>query len=193
MKVFAALLLATSLFAQVKPNAIREADFATAMRDVLAATYDDTCEDTGRSPTPEIAQKTFGDLDGDGIEEAAVTAYSCFSGTGGADLFAVFKLQPNGNLKRLQLDADFTRPLPPFKGRNVAAGIRGHMSISIDSTPATVPELRVLFPLYEDSDANCCPSAGSREFIFRSDGKKLVLRDVRDLPAASGASARRPR
>ena len=150
-------------------------DFTKAMDEIaLAEGYED-CAEPG-CPTPQIAQTAFGDLDGCGLEEAVVTAYSCLAGTGGIDLLAVFKLS-TGMLKRVPMDFDLGKPLPPFKGRDVATGLRGHLGVKISSG-----RLLLELPIYNPPDPNCCPSGGLRQFILGWDGTKLALENVIDFP-----------
>jgi hypothetical protein len=179
------VVIGTSLQAQThaapksasnKADAIRGMDFGKAMNEIALAQDADDCAETDQ-PTPHIAQTEFGDLDGDGIEEAVVTAYSCLAGTGGVDLMAVFKLS-GGTLKRFPIDFDLEKPLPPFEGRDVSTGLRGHLGVKIRSG-----QLLLELPIYNPGDANCCPSGGLRQFILRWDGTKLALENVVDLPA----------
>ena len=158
-------------------DTIRGVDFSKAMNEIAVAEGADECAETDQ-PTPHIAQTDFGDLDGDGLEEAVVTAYSCLAGTGGVDLLAVFKLS-GGTLKRVAMDFDLEKPLPPFKGRDVATGLRGHLGVKIRSG-----HLVLELPIYNPHDPNCCTSAGVRQFIFGWDGTKLALENVVDVPEA---------
>ena len=152
-------------------------DFGKAMNEIALAEDADECPETDQQ-TPHIAHTDFGDLDGDGLEEAVVTAYSCLAGTGGVDLLAVFKLS-GGTLKRVHMDFDLKKPLPPFKGHDVATGLRGHLGVKIRSG-----HLVLELSIYNPPDPNCCPSAGIRQFILRWDGTKLALENVADFPEA---------
>lgn len=96
------------------------------------ADLDAACGD-GQKPLQGIAPVLYGDLDGDGQEEAAVQGFSCLAGNGGADFRGILKLLPSGKLSVLP-----TEPLPKkFKGRDVLADLRGHMVIEIKGAACT--------------------------------------------------------
>ncbi len=146
------------------------------LRGTGAKTVEEACQGT---PSRGMGgQLVYGDLDGDGREEAAMTAYSCFAGTGGPDLFAVFKLGADGKVNEMEFEP--RKANEPFKGRDVTSGLRGKMSIAIE-------EGRLIeeFPVFKERDANCCASGSVRRFSYRWNGRKLALEDVIDLPASS--------
>ena len=127
----------------------------------------------GQKPLQSLAPVLYGDLDGDGQEEAAVEGWSCLAGNGGADFFGVLKLKSAGKLVSLPIE-----PLPKtFKGRNATADLRGHMVLEIDEG-----KLSEKYGVYTSSDANCCPAGGERRFVYRWDGQKFVLDDMIDTP-----------
>jgi len=131
----------------------------------------------GRKPLQSLAPPLYGDLDGDGEEEAAVEGWSCLSGNGGADFSGVLKLLPGEKLTVLPID-----PLPKiFKGRNPYAGLRGHMALAIQEG-----RLEQIYGIYKDSDPNCCPEGGERRFIYRWDGHRFALDDIIDVPPGKG-------
>lgn len=121
----------------------------------------------------EISTKAYGDLDGDGREEAAVTAFSCQAGNGGPDLIAVFTLTPNGKVEELPIEP--RKWNEPFKGRDPSRGLRGQMTVAIEKG-----RLIEKFPIFNETDPGCCASAGTREFIYRWLVDKLVLEDIVD-------------
>jgi hypothetical protein len=127
----------------------------------------------GQKPLQSIAPVLYGDLDGDGQEEAAIEGWSCLSGNGGADFFGVLKLKLAGKLVSLPIDA-----LPrTFKGRNATAELRGHMVLEIKDG-----KLLEKYGIYGGADPNCCPTGGERHFVYRWDGQKFMLDDMIDVP-----------
>ncbi len=131
----------------------------------------------GQKPIQSVAPAIYGDLDGDGQEEAAFVAFTCLSGSGGADLFGVLKMTPDGKLAALPIE-----PMPKvFKGKNTYEALRGHMNLEIKDG-----RLVETYPIYEGGEANCCPKGGERRFIYRWDGHQFVHDDMIDVPAAKG-------
>jgi hypothetical protein len=131
----------------------------------------------GQKPIQSVAPAIYGDLDGDGQEEAAFVAFTCLSGSGGADLFGVLKMMPDGKLAALPIE-----PMPKvFKGKNTYEALRGHMNLEIKDG-----RLVETYPIYEGGEANCCPEGGQRRFIYRWDGHQFVHDDMIDVPAAKG-------
>jgi hypothetical protein len=133
----------------------------------------------GQKPLQSLAPAKYGDLDGDGQEEAAIEGWSCLSGNGGADFRGVLKLLPDAKLAVLPM-----QPIPKtFKGRNPYADLRGHMVIDIKNG-----RLVELYPIYKDGDPNCCGEGGTRNFIYRWDGHQFVLDDIIDAPPEKGGA-----
>jgi hypothetical protein len=133
----------------------------------------------GEKPLKSLAPILYGDLDGDGQEEAAVEGFSCLSGNGGADFSGVLKLMPDGKLAVLPIE-----PMPKtFKGRNAYADLRGHMVIEIKDG-----RLHQVYLIYTGTEANCCPEGGERRFIYRWDGHRFTLDDMIDSPSAKSGS-----
>ena len=133
----------------------------------------------GQKPLQSLAPILYGDLDGDGQEEAAVEGFSCLSGNGGADFAGVLKLMPDGKLAVLPIE-----PMPKvFKGRNAYADLRGHMVIEIKDG-----RLHEVYAIYTGTEANCCPEGGERRFIYRWDGHRFALDDMIDSPPAKSGS-----
>lgn len=157
---------------------IRAADFeelmkASFLKSVHAINMDEACKDALRREI-EISTTAFGDLDGDGREEAAVTAFSCFAGNGGPDLISVFKMNPDGALRELTIEP--RKWTDRFKGRDPTQGLRGQMTVAIDKG-----RMIERFPIFKETDGGCCASGGFREFIYRWDGSQLALTDVVDV------------
>jgi len=142
------------------------------------AELDTACGD-GEKPLQSLAPVLYGDLDGDGQEEAAVKGFSCLSGNGGADFRGVLKLLPDGRLAVLPFE-----PTPKtFKGRNPDADLRGHMVIEIRDG-----RFNEVYGIYNGSEASCCPEGGERHFIYRWDGHRFALDDIIDVPPAKSGN-----
>lgn len=164
--------------------AIRREDLEDEMtvsflRSVHATNLHDACENA-LGTRIEISSKAYGDLDGDGREEAVVAAFSCLAGNRGPDLIAVFALTPNGKVQELPIEP--RKWNQPFKGRDPSLGLRGQMGVAIENG-----RLIEKFPIFKDTDPDCCASGGTREFIYRWRSDRLVLDDIVDLatPPAS--------
>jgi len=139
---------------------------------------DTACGD-GEKPLQSLAPVLYGDLDGDGQEEAVVEGWSCLSGNGGADFRGVLKLMEDGKLSVLPID-----PMPKtFKGRNATADLRGHMVVDIKDG-----RLHEVYAIYTGAEANCCPEGGERRFIYRWDGHQFVVDDMIDVPPAKSGN-----
>ncbi len=133
----------------------------------------------GQAPIQSLAPVHYGDLDGDGQEEAALEGWSCLSGNGGADFFGVLKFMPDGKLAVLPIE-----PMPKlFKGRNPYEGLRGHIRLEISGG-----KLAEVYPVYPDEKScNSC-SEGERRFRFRWNGQQFVLDDIIDVPPEKSGS-----
>jgi len=122
-----------------------------------------------------VTQTHFGDLDRDGHEDAVIAGLSCLAGTGGIDVFAVDRLDASGQAAPLPV----TVHRGPFDGRDPYEGLRGKMSVAIEAG-----RLVQVFPVYRETDPNCCPSAGTRKFLYRWTGQDFVLDRVVDIRPA---------
>lgn len=127
----------------------------------------------GKAPIQSLAPTQYGDLDGDGQEEAAVEGWSCLSGNGGADFFGVLKLRSDGQMVVLPIEH-----MPKsFNGRDPYEGLRGHLRLEINNG-----RLVEVYPVYADQKAcNSC-SDGERRFEFRWNGQEFILDDIVDVP-----------
>ncbi len=143
------------------------------LRSVHATNLHDACKDALQTGI-EISTIAYGDLDGDGREDAAVTAFSCMAGNGGPDLIAVFTLNPTGTLRELPIEQ--RKWDDPFKGRDPSLGLRGQMTVAIENG-----RLIEKFPIFKETDPGCCASGGMREFIYRWRSNRLVFEDIVDL------------
>jgi hypothetical protein len=122
----------------------------------------------------------YGDLDGDGQDEAAYEGFTCMSGTAGVDFFGVLKRKPDGKLTALPIEAERKE----FKGRrNLNEGLRGHLSLAVESG-----RLVEIFPVYPAGEPNCCPEGGERRFVYRWNGQVFVLDDIIDVPPEKSGS-----
>ena len=160
-------------------DSIRKADFedlmkAPFLKSAHATNMHHACKGALRTGI-EISTRAFGDLDGDGREEAAVTAFSCVAGNGGPDLIAVFTMNPEGVVRELKIEPRTWNQ--PFKGHDPTMGLRGQMTVAIESG-----RMIEKFPIFKETDGGCCASGGIREFVYRWDGSQLVLDDVVDVP-----------
>lgn len=162
-------------------HAIRNADFDEPMTALLAKelggreAMEAACKDSLRSDPVEIENTVFGDLDGDGIDEAAVMAYSCQAGQSGPDLFAVFKLLKSGEM--IELPHEKPEDSAKFKGKDLPQNLRGPWRIEIDKGRLIV---RYLF---WDSDAPKCGDADcTSNFVYHWDAQKLALADITQSP-----------
>jgi hypothetical protein len=132
-------------------------------------------DDCGGAEPVATVRQSYADLDGDGVNEGIILARSCFSGTGGADLFFVFKRSPSGSPEAVPV----ATPNPSDTG-----GLRGLMDYRVEEdvtrfTARNRPELRLVqvFPVFLDSDPQCCPAGGTRRFLYRwQDGRLVVER-----------------
>ena len=117
----------------------------------------------------------YGDLDGDGQDEAVYQGFTCMSGTAGVDYFGVLKMLPDGKLVPLPIESQRNG----FKGRHdLYHGLRGHLRLEIKKG-----RLVEIFPLYaNDNECNACSSGGEREFFYRWDGHQFTLDDIMDTP-----------
>ena len=175
---------------QFQPNGLR------SIRDVrfielLMNEFEQSCRANGILPEEGNVPITLDrieyiDITGDGNEEAIIKGWSCFSGTGGADVLRVYTMSDTKIPTALSID-DLEFQL---NGVDYAEGIRGHMNIVINTTDlhdAGIGESDGLlvkkFSLYDEKDPNCCPTRGMRVFKYRWDGKQFVLFKAVDQPA----------
>jgi hypothetical protein len=115
----------------------------------------------------------YGDLDGDGQEEALFQGYTCMAGSSGIDYSGIVKLQPDGKLVGLPI----TPPPDTFNGRKPLEGLRGHMRLAIEDG-----RFVEVFPVYKGNECEACSEGGQRKFVFRWNGQQFVLDDIINLP-----------
>jgi hypothetical protein len=127
----------------------------------------------GRAAPIEIVSEAYGDLDGDGQDEVAVTAMSCYAGQL-PDLSAVLKLGPGDQLTEMP----FAKHQPKvFPHMNPKADAHGALATTIENGRLVDAQ-----GIYKPGDPNCCPTGGTRRYYHRWNGKELVLEDVVDAP-----------
>lgn len=133
----------------------------------------------GQQPITEVGVQ-YGDLDGDGQEEAIYQGFTCMSGTAGVDFFGVVKMMPDGKIVALPIEGERKE----FKGHHdLFHGLRGHLRLEIKNG-----HLVEIFPVYaNENECNACASGGERDFVYRWDGHRFVLDDIIDIsPDQSG-------
>jgi len=162
-------------------QAIRGADFEQLMTGVLAKSLGGeqamkkACSESDRGPV-DIENTVFGDLDGDGLEEAAVTAFSCQAGQTPPDMLAVFHRQPSGEVVPwpLQPKEDSAK----FRNTKIPWEYRGPWDIQIDKGRLIV---RYLF--WDEKAPKCGDSDCTQDFIYQWDGHQLALVELVRNPA----------
>ena len=155
------------------PKTIREVDWMNVL-----STYVQPGETThtfsdcgGRLPLVSRIEVAYGDLDGDGKEEAVVSAFTCLSGTGGRDIFGVFRLDARGRVSSMPVHEKTAL------FRKKSSYFAGHKQLNLKEG-----KLVESFPLYRDGDPNCCATGGGREIHFRWSGSAFEVSDVKDDP-----------
>ena len=130
---------------------------------------DDPLEDSIIKADPEAAMSTriliYYDITDDNKEEAIIGAMSFYSGTAGLDVFKIITIDNAGKLKELFL--------PESKSPKYWLGNRGKMNFGVRDK-----KIVEYFPVYKESDANCCPSLGTRYFTYKWNKTGFVLESV---------------
>ena len=159
------------------PRSIREMSVAQFIETRLeelrpqAAELEDACGDHDKAVT--VSKIEYGDLDGDGNEEAVFQGFSCLAGNAGVDTFGVVKLERDGRMRELPI-ADVPAS---FRGRDPREGFRDHIAITVEDG-----RLVETFPVYRGDECEACASGGRRKLIFGWKGDELGLEAVADLP-----------
>jgi hypothetical protein len=116
-----------------------------------------------------LADTVFGDLDGDGRDEAAVMAFSCFAGTSGPDLTAVYEMLPQGKIVELQIEVPSQEKA--FRGLKADGASLRLRAIKIEKQ-TYIEEYTIWGRGHDDA----------RDFSYRWDGRKLALLGIKDVP-----------
>ena len=129
----------------------------------------------------EIINIAYGDVTGDGIEEAVVNYRTCDSGTGGG-FSRVYSLDNNGNLENItpgqQSNPPRDFPSPTFPNistssyQTILDGYSGHGYYGILNS-----QLIFSFPIYEAQDPNCCATGGEATLHFTWNGSYFVYQN----------------
>lgn len=165
-------VLSTLKFVEPTDSLIRKVDFEKYL--VMSMNLQEQCAPVyPRDRWLSVDSIQYGDLNGDGKEEAVVRAFSCNSGTGGADILSVYSLNSFGEL--VELAMDISRGI--FEGKNVYEGSRHSSWYKIENG-----KLVGVFGLYKEGDGNCCPTGGTRKVTYQWDGKKFVISKVDFIP-----------
>jgi hypothetical protein len=116
-----------------------------------------------------LADTVFGDLDGYGQDEAAIMAFSCFAGTSGPDLTAVYKRLPQGKIVELQLEVPSQeKAFQGLKADEVSLRLR---AIKIEKQTYT-----------EEYTIGGRDHDDARDFSCHWDGRELALIGIKDVP-----------
>lgn len=128
--------------------------------------------DAGGECEPEsvsIIRVSYGDVTGDGVEEAIVDWSDCRNGTGGATS-EVYMIDRLGNVKNITPDST---ALSTAEQAHFLKGFGGHGYYRIDGSNLTFE-----FPVYKKGDGECCPSGGFTTDTFRWDGSRFLFDKV---------------
>jgi hypothetical protein len=125
----------------------------------------------GQDPIRSV-EIQYGDVDGDGQDEALYQGFTCVSGSAGVDYAGIVKLQPNGKLVELPI----AKIPEDFKGRNPFEGLRGHVRWELKDG-----RFVEIYPVYKGDECEARSEGGERKFVFRWDGHRFVLDDIIDI------------
>jgi hypothetical protein len=131
------------------------------LRTFLAQTFaDGDCEGTSRAKV-FIEYKKYADVDNDGVEEVIIVGSSCYSGTGGPDIFSVYKAGPDGKL----IDISPSMMIREFKGKAIFPK-EGNWIVSLDFKNGHL--------IRTHSDSHCGNGSISLYFKWKNDQFELV-------------------
>ncbi len=163
----------TSTTAEAQSKTIEKMDF----KKYLVQKYEsvnpqlgDSCE----AGSTNVQDVFYGDLTGDGVEEAVVNYRTCQDGTGGGNS-EVYTIDSKGDLVNITPDSTKLAQADYKKFYN---GFAGHGSFGIDK-----PKLIFSFPVYKSDDPNCCPTGGKSTITFNWDGSKFVYNEIATDPS----------
>ena len=116
-------------------------------------------------PVDGVVNSFVGDLDADESIETYVITQS--SGSGGYGRLYSYELREN-QLKTIDLEE--------FSSEN-ESGYRGHDYFNIENN-----RLIRKFPVYNESDPNALPSAGTRQIIYKLKNDSFVVEKIENIP-----------
>ena len=127
----------------------------------------------------------YQDLDGGGKEEVVLNLYG--GGTGGNDVFRVFKVLDSGDIIELKVDRGDTQ-VYPYGFSTLAPDGMGHFHFAVKEN-----KIIEYADVYKKGDANCCPTGGMRFVVFQWDTNKkefLIKKTLDVLPSEMGKGFR---
>jgi metal-dependent amidase/aminoacylase/carboxypeptidase family protein len=135
--------------------------------------YSECLEYGERKQAVRLETVEYHDFDGDGTEEIIVRGYSCFTGTAGADIHAVYRLDSSQKLVELEIDDNGGR----FQGQSLYEQLVGNRNFILYANDAG--EL-----VEEFHDRSARPDWQSPLALYFSwNGEKFILSRVeRDVP-----------
>ena len=162
---------------QTQSKAIEKIDF----KKFLILKYESTAVqpkggDLCEPGSTELKNVSYGDLTGDGAEDAVINYRTCWNGTGG-DNSEVYTFDDKKNL--VDITPDSTK-LSASDSKKFFDGFAGHGYFGIDKT-----KLIFFFPVYKDGDPNCCPTGGKTTITFKWSGSKFIYDKVTTDPSAN--------
>jgi hypothetical protein len=125
--------------------------------------YSDFC--TSDQKPIYIDYVNYVDIDGDGKEEAIVRASSCLAGTSGADINSVYRLLPDGSISEIKINRNNYSDSWKDYGLTIKSG-----------------KLTETLPIYASDDANCCPSKGTRDIVYKYVNGEFFVDKVIEYP-----------
>lgn len=161
IKCFAISLMVSMLFfvqLTMAENSIRDYDFKT----YLSEAYKDCREYT--KEVVYINSIDYFDLDGDGREEVIVTASSCYTGTAGPDIHAVYRLDKSG--QPVELKVNDNKGI--YEGKQIYDGLVGNRNYSFSATGG------YLIAKYSD----CSGQDNPLTVYFKWNGREFMLSRV---------------
>jgi len=150
------------------PKSIRDVDFVDYLTNVYYAGMGEPSKFCMSNREPiYINYIRHYDLDDDGEEEAIIQAYTCFTGTAGPDINAIYKLLPSGEIIELETNDN-------FQGKSVFDE-HNWKNYGFDIKDGKLVDT---VPIYNDNDSNCCPTGGTKEIYYEWNGKEFIVTNV---------------
>ena len=136
---------------KLDPKAIEGIDFKAIL---TASAEQESCG----PESLDLRTVSYGDVTGDGDEEAVVEYWNCNNGTGGGNS-EVYTLTAQGKLANIT---------PELSGPMSGFGGHGYYSI-------TAGNLLFSYPIYNEGDPNADPTGGENITTFKWNGEKFVV------------------